>query len=106
MPVEKIAGYERHFIRGCFDGDGTLSWRKNRNTFRIGFIDQEENITQAHAITDYKEQVLEWQGVRRGLSITAASIGDRLFWGTLKPFTLLFALCIWLFVGVNFFEIN
>ena len=46
VPVEKIAGYERHFIRGCFDGDGTLSWRKNRNTFRIGFIDQEENITQ------------------------------------------------------------
>lgn len=65
---------------------------------------QEENILQAHAITDYKEQVLQWQGIRRGLSITAASIGDRLFWGTLKPLTLLLALFIFMLSGINFFE--
>ena len=43
---EDINGFERHFIRGLFDGDGTLSKRKNRGTFRIGFIDEKENITQ------------------------------------------------------------
>lgn len=41
-----IKGFERHFIRGLFDGDGTLNTRKNRGTFRIGFIDEKENITQ------------------------------------------------------------
>lgn len=46
IPEEAIKGYERHFIRGCFDGDGTLSYRKSRGTFRIGFIDQEREITQ------------------------------------------------------------
>ena len=64
----------------------------------------EENIAQAHSVTDYKEQVAEWMGARRGLSITAASIGDRLFWGTLKPLTLLLAIFIWMLLGVNFLE--
>lgn len=65
---------------------------------------QEESIARAQSVTDYKEQVIQWSGTRRGLSITAASIGDRLFWGTLKPLTLLLALLIWMLLGVNFFE--
>lgn len=46
VPVEKIQGYERHFIRGLIDGDGTLSYRESRKSFRIGFIDQIQSITQ------------------------------------------------------------
>ncbi|MBR2505044.1 MAG: hypothetical protein IKB61_03790, partial [Elusimicrobiaceae bacterium] len=65
---------------------------------------KEETVAKAHSITEYKEQVAEWNGARRGLSITAASIGDRLFWGTIKPLTLLLALLIWMLLGVNFFE--
>ncbi len=64
----------------------------------------EENIAQAKSVTEYKEQVAEWSGARRGLSITAASIGDRLFWGSLKPLTLLLAIFIWMLLGVKFFE--
>ena len=65
---------------------------------------KEETIARTKALTEYKEQVAEWTGARRGLSITAASIGDRLFWGTLKPLTLLLAISIWILLGVNFFE--
>ncbi|MBQ7909132.1 MAG: PTS system mannose/fructose/sorbose family transporter subunit IID [Elusimicrobiaceae bacterium] len=65
---------------------------------------QEESVAKAQSVTEYKEQVAEWSGARRGLSITAASIGDRLFWGTLKPLTLLMALFIWMLLGINFFE--
>lgn len=39
-----IIGFERHYIRGAIDGDGTLSIRKRNNTFRIGFISESENI--------------------------------------------------------------
>lgn len=48
IPVEDIKGYERHFIRGLFDGDGTLSTRhrKGRDSFRIGFVDEVQKITQ------------------------------------------------------------
>ncbi len=66
----------------------------------------EENIARAKSVTDYKEQVAEWNGARRGLSITAASIGDRLFWGSIKPLTLLLAIFIWMLLGVDFFEIE
>ena len=65
---------------------------------------KEEIIAQATSVADYKERVQEWTGIRRGLSITAASIGDRLFWGALKPLTLLLAILIWMLQGVNFFE--
>ena len=62
------------------------------------------NTAKTAAVTDYKEQVMEWNGARRGLSITAASIGDRLFWGSIKPLTLLLAIFIWMILGVDFFE--
>lgn len=49
IPSEDIKGFERHFIRGLIDGDGTLStrYRKSNNqvSFRIGFIDEYEQIT-------------------------------------------------------------
>ncbi len=64
---------------------------------------QEEVIKNAPTLTTYKEQVAQWTGMRRGLSITAASIGDRLFWGTLKPLTLLLSLFIWMILGLPFY---
>ena len=64
---------------------------------------QEEIIKQTSALAAYKEQVTLWTGTRRGLSITAASIGDRLFWGTLKPLTLLLGIFIWMLLGIPFY---
>ena len=66
---------------------------------------QEEQIAHAQSLSDFKSKINEWNGIHRSLSITTASIGDRLFWGTLKPLTLLLALFIWLALGVNFFEL-
>ncbi len=72
----------------CF---GALAW-------------QEERMAHTKTLPAYQERLSEWNTIKRSLSITTASIGDRLFWGTLKPFTLLLALCMWLFLDVNFFE--
>lgn len=54
---DTIKGFERHFIRGLFDGDGTLSSRVRKGktkTFRIGFIDEYQHITEwvANTIVD------------------------------------------------------
>ena len=67
---------------------------------------QEEAVAQAESLTKFKEKVTEWASIKKGLSITTASIGDRLFWGALKPLTLLMALFIWLLLDINFFEIE
>ena len=76
-------------------------------SFCIGALArQEERIAQAKTLAMHQGYLSEWNGIKRSLSITAASIGDRLFWGTLKPLTLLMALCIWLILNVNFFEID
>ncbi len=76
-------------------------------SFCFGALAQkEEAVAHAKTLTAFKEKVTEWAGVRRTLSITTASIGDRLFWGTLKPLTLLTALFIWLCWGINFFDVT
>lgn len=65
---------------------------------------QEEHIAHAQNFAETHEETQAWNTIKRGLSITTASIGDRLFWGTLKPLTLLLALFIWLVLGVHIFE--
>ena len=76
-------------------------------SFCIGAMaQQEERLAQAKTLALYQQRLSEWNSLKRSLSITTASIGDRLFWGTLKPFTLLMALCIWLLLDINFFEIT
>ena len=67
---------------------------------------QEEIIAQTKTLTAFNEEITEWNSIKRGLTITTASIGDRLFWGTLKPLTLLLALFIWLLLGLHLFEVN
>lgn len=67
---------------------------------------QEELIAGAKNLPQFNEEFSQWISIKRGLSITAASIGDRLFWGTLKPFTLLLALFIWICLGIKVFEIQ
>lgn len=46
IPEKSIVGYERDFIRGLIDGDGTLSYRVNRKIFRIGYINEHKHIVQ------------------------------------------------------------
>ena len=65
---------------------------------------QEERLANAKTLAEYRERLSEWNSLKRSISITTASLGDRLFWGTLKPFTLLLALFIWLCLNINFFE--
>ncbi len=66
---------------------------------------QEERMAQAKTLADFRERLSEWNNLKRSLSITTASLGDRLFWGTLKPFTLVLAIFVWLALDINFFEI-
>lgn len=67
---------------------------------------QEEEIARTKTAQELEEQIALWAEIKRSLSITTASIGDRLFWGTLKPLSLLVALFVFLVMGVNFFEIQ
>ena len=39
---ENIAGYERHFIRGYFDKNGILSYRKKRKILRVRFTSKDK----------------------------------------------------------------
>ena len=67
---------------------------------------QEEILAQEKSLPRYTEKIAAWKEIRRSLSITTASIGDRFFWGALKPFTLLIAILLLLCMGISIFEIN
>jgi hypothetical protein len=77
IPID-INGYERHLIRGIVDGDGCLSYRQKRNSFRFNIINQEKSIVEWCSQTissnlniNYKEPkfklqdniyIIEWEG--------------------------------------------
>ena len=67
---------------------------------------QEEILAHEKSLPRYTEKIAAWKEIKRSFSITTASIGDRFFWGALKPFTLLIALMLWLCMGVNIFELS
>lgn len=67
---------------------------------------QEQDIAYSSTVSAGEENVLIWTSTRKAISITAASIGDRLFWGTLKPLTLLLAIACWMMLDVPFFQLQ
>lgn len=73
-------------------------------SFCFGALARQEKNIVANSAKEKAIEKGEWEAIKRTLSITTASIGDRLFWGALKPLTLLLALFIWLFLDVSFLE--
>lgn len=68
------------------------------SVYSIGaMIKQEEKLSKTPPATFLAEE-REWRIIRASTANTAASIGDRLFWATLKPLSLVFCFVI-LFVG-------
>ena len=66
--------------------------------YSIGaMIKQEEKLAEKEG-EELLEEEREWRIIRASTANTAASIGDRLFWATLKPLSLVFSFVI-LFVG-------
>lgn len=66
--------------------------------YSIGaMIKQEEKLAEKEG-DELLEEEREWRIIRASTANTAASIGDRLFWATLKPLSLVFSFVI-LFVG-------
>lgn len=69
------------------------------STYSIGaMIKQEEKIATVKTGEALLHEEREWRIIRASTANTAASIGDRLFWATLQPLSLVFCFVI-LFVG-------
>lgn len=69
------------------------------STYSIGaMIKQEEKIATVRTAEALLKEEREWRIIRASTANTAASIGDRLFWATLQPLSLVFCFVI-LFIG-------
>jgi PTS system mannose-specific IID component len=74
------------------------------STYAIGaMLRQEERLAVLPAAILSNEE-REFRIIRASTANTAASIGDRLFWGLLKPLSLLLGLLVLLFFGVRISE--
>lgn len=74
------------------------------SSFCVGAVmHQEEVLLKVHGNIDtFYEQEKEWVIIRSSIASTVASLGDRLFWSTLKPLSLVFALAV-LYAGQIYF---
>lgn len=65
-------------------------------SFCLGAVMKQEEILSK--VTDnlpvFYAQEKEWLSIRTSIATTVASLGDRLFWATLKPLSLIFALLV------------
>lgn len=69
-------------------------------SFCLGAVMKQEEVLSkvTESLPVFYAQEREWLAIRSSISSTVASLGDRLFWSTLKPISLIFAfavLCIW-----------
>jgi mannose/fructose/N-acetylgalactosamine-specific phosphotransferase system component IID len=89
-------GYRRAVARNleAFNSNPVMS------TYSIGaMIKQEEKISACLNEQDRYDEEREWRIIKIGTANTAASLGDRLFWATLKPLSLV--LCFVVLFGVE-----
>ena len=73
----------------------------NTQPYMVGFvlgnvIKMEEGLARAPGNTELEKKLI---GVKQALSAGFASIGDRVFWGRLKPITTQFCIVIWFLTG-------
>ncbi|MDR1683900.1 MAG: PTS system mannose/fructose/sorbose family transporter subunit IID [Elusimicrobiota bacterium] len=70
--------------------------------YSIGALLKQEAIIKKTPPARLQEEEREWRIIRAASASTAASIGDRLFWATLKPLSLVLYLVILFAGGVDF----
>ncbi len=72
--------------------------------FCIGAVMKQEEVLAKvqHNVHIFYEQEKEWFIIRSSISTTVASLGDRLFWSTLKPLSLVIAFAV-LYLGHIYF---
>lgn len=80
-------------------------------SFCVGAVMKQEKVLSK--VTDnlpvFYEQEREWLTIRSSIATTVASLGDRLFWSTIKPISLVFAfavLCLWQVPFLNETEVT
>ena len=91
---------DKFFSRAILRNLETFNTNPVMVSFCVGAVMKQEEVLSK--VTDnlpvFYEQEREWLTIRSSIATTVASLGDRLFWSTLKPISLIFAfavLCLW-----------
>ena len=73
-------------------------------SFCVGAVMKQEEVLakSQNNLSAFYDQEKEWLIIRSSISTTVASLGDRLFWSTLKPLSLVIA-CVILCLGQVYF---
>lgn len=91
---------QRAFIRNvdAFNSNPIMA------SYSLGaMIKQEERISKTEKIKVLNEERM-WYMITESTANTAASLGDRLFWATLKPFSLLFLIIVLYLAKIYIFK--
>ena len=91
---------DKFFSRAILRNLETFNTNPVMVSFCLGAVMKQEEILAkvTNNLPVFYAQEREWLSIRASIATTVASLGDRLFWSTLKPLSLIFAfavLCLW-----------
>ena len=94
----------KFFKRAIQRNLGTFNTNPVMVSFCLGAVMHQEEVLLKvqNNMHVFYEQEKEWFIIRSSISTTVASLGDRLFWSTLKPLSLVLAFTV-LYLGEVFF---
>ncbi|MDR0953057.1 MAG: PTS system mannose/fructose/sorbose family transporter subunit IID [Elusimicrobiota bacterium] len=82
------------YLRALVRNMETFNTNPVMSSYSIGAMIRQEEVLASSKKEDFEEQEREWRIIRATTANTAASIGDRLFWATLKPLSLVFCILV------------
>ena len=94
----------KFFKRAIQRNLGTFNTNPAMVSFCLGAVMRQEEVLLKvqNNIHVFYEQEKEWFIIRSSISTTVASLGDRLFWSTIKPLSLVLAFTV-LYIGQVYF---
>ena len=98
------SGNGKFFKRAIQRNLGTFNTNPAMVSFCLGAVMRQEEVLLRvqNNMHIFYEQEKEWFIIRSSISTTVASVGDRLFWSTIKPLSLVLAFTV-LYIGQVYF---
>lgn len=95
---------DKYFKRAVVRNSASFNTNPPMVSFCLGAVMKKEKVLAKlrENMPDFYEQEKEWLIIRSSIATTVASLGDRLFWSTIKPLSLVMAFAVLCLGQVHF----
>lgn len=98
IPVRITDRLLPHYIRGYFDGNGSVYWEGGTSLLRVGFCGPSESF-----ITDIRDQIGKHIGISKGMLVRTKANSDRCWYFRIAKQNIIHSLADWMYEGAGIY---